>query len=280
MCWTIAGSALVAAAGLVPAAPASADVSAGAGANGGTIVDNAGAMADNKTSTVATRRTSRSVDGTPPRGPRRVLTPDPVSEVPGRSGRGPALTPRDDTKPGPRPEPCHRWPYWPPWPPLPESEVGNRNVFAGAGPPVPSTPPVTVLSWSPPAAVSVSPAGAASAAGVTATAPGAASLPSYAALDGGIPTRIAVQPLPKAPATLTPPPSGPAAPARAPLPPPAKLPPASMLPQATGVAEAVRQALPGLVGLAVLTVGGGLLGYRQAKAGFALRAAGTARYLR
>ncbi len=280
MCWTIAGSALVAAAGLVPAAPASADVSAGAGANGGAIADNAGAMADNKTSTGATRRTSRSVDGANARGPRRVLTPDPVSEVPGRNGRGPALIPRDDTKPGPRPQPCHRWPYWPPWPPLPEPEVGNRNVFAGGAPPAPAAPPVAVLSWASPSAASITPAAAAGPAGVTTTVPGAASAPSSAALNGEIPPRNAVPLLPTATPPLAPPAAGSAAPARAALPPSAVLPPSSMLPQAEGVAEAVRQALPGLVGLAVLTVGGGLLGYRQAKAGFALRAAGTARYLR
>ena len=272
MCWIIAGSALTAAAGLVPAAPAFADVSAGAGAN-------AGATADNEAATAATRGTSRSADGAHARGPRNVLTPDPGSKVPGRNGRGPELIPKDDTKPGPRPQPCHRWPYWPPWPPLPDPEAGNRNAFAGAGPTAPSTPPVTVLSWSPPAAVSVNPAGTASATGVTATASGAASAPSYAALNGGMPPQNAAPPLPIA-APLAPLASGPAAPARASVPPPAKLPPSSMLPQATGVAEAVRQALPGLVGLAVLTVGGGLLGYRQAKAGFALRAAGTARFLR
>lgn len=38
-------------------------------------------------------------------------------------------------------------------------------------------------------------------------------------------------------------------------------------------------ALPGLAGLASLTGAGSYLGYRQAKAGFALRAAGTARFL-
>lgn len=44
----------------------------------------------------------------------------------------------------------------------------------------------------------------------------------------------------------------------------------------TDLAEA---ALPGTVGLLGLSGLGGLIGYRQAKAGFALRAAGTARFL-
>lgn len=47
-------------------------------------------------------------------------------------------------------------------------------------------------------------------------------------------------------------------------------------PTVTDLAEA---ALPGTVGLLGLSGLGGLIGYRQAKAGFALRAAGTARFL-
>ncbi|MCW1957884.1 MAG: hypothetical protein KIH64_004915, partial [Mycobacterium sp.] len=41
----------------------------------------------------------------------------------------------------------------------------------------------------------------------------------------------------------------------------------------------VSTALPGLAALAGMTVLGGLLGYRQAKAGYVLRAAGAARFL-
>ncbi|MGB3480947.1 MAG: hypothetical protein WBB07_01860, partial [Mycobacterium sp.] len=45
------------------------------------------------------------------------------------------------------------------------------------------------------------------------------------------------------------------------------------------VAEVAGLALPGVAGIVALTALGGLLGYRQAKAGHAVRAAGTARFL-
>ncbi len=45
------------------------------------------------------------------------------------------------------------------------------------------------------------------------------------------------------------------------------------------IAEIALVALAGVTGLAGLTAAGGLLGYRQAKAGHAVRAAGTARFL-
>lgn len=45
------------------------------------------------------------------------------------------------------------------------------------------------------------------------------------------------------------------------------------------LAEIAGMALPGVAGLMVLTGVGGLMGYRQAKAGHAVRAAGTARFL-
>jgi hypothetical protein len=43
--------------------------------------------------------------------------------------------------------------------------------------------------------------------------------------------------------------------------------------------EVAALALPGFAGLLALTAAGGLVGYRQAKAGHAVRAAGTARFL-
>lgn len=43
--------------------------------------------------------------------------------------------------------------------------------------------------------------------------------------------------------------------------------------------ELLALALPGLAGIMALTAAGGLIGYRQAKAGHALLAAGSARFL-
>ena len=45
------------------------------------------------------------------------------------------------------------------------------------------------------------------------------------------------------------------------------------------MAELAGVALPGLAGIFGLTALGGLVGYRQAKAGHAVRTAGTARFL-
>ncbi|MET0701757.1 MAG: hypothetical protein ABWY93_19065, partial [Mycobacterium sp.] len=43
--------------------------------------------------------------------------------------------------------------------------------------------------------------------------------------------------------------------------------------------EVAGLAVPGIAGILVLTAAGGLVGYRQAKAGLTVRAAGTARFL-
>jgi hypothetical protein len=45
------------------------------------------------------------------------------------------------------------------------------------------------------------------------------------------------------------------------------------------IGEVAALALPGVAGIVALTAMGGLVGYRQAKAGHAVRAAGTARFL-
>jgi hypothetical protein len=49
--------------------------------------------------------------------------------------------------------------------------------------------------------------------------------------------------------------------------------------RAAAMAELAGMALPGLAGIFGLTALGGLVGYRQAKAGHAVRTAGTARFL-
>ncbi|RDH77392.1 hypothetical protein DVS77_15825 [Mycolicibacterium moriokaense] len=47
-----------------------------------------------------------------------------------------------------------------------------------------------------------------------------------------------------------------------------------------GLPQVAALAVPGLAGILVLTGAGGLVGYRQAKAGHAVRVAGTARFMR
>jgi hypothetical protein len=49
--------------------------------------------------------------------------------------------------------------------------------------------------------------------------------------------------------------------------------------RSAGVSQVVALAAPGLAGMLVLTGAGGWVGYRQAKAGHAVRAAGTARFV-
>jgi len=79
-------------------------------------------------------------------------------------------------------------------------------------------------------------------------------------------------PLPPLP---PPPPQPPKAPA-VPAPPPPQSPAPQPRPSLSNLAAA---ALPGVAGLVAASGLGGFVGYRQAKAGFALRAAGTARFL-
>ncbi|MFY9920568.1 MAG: hypothetical protein WAL26_19560, partial [Mycobacterium sp.] len=47
-----------------------------------------------------------------------------------------------------------------------------------------------------------------------------------------------------------------------------------------GLPQVAALAVPGLVGIMVLTGAGGLLGYRQAKAGHAVHVSGSARFIR
>ena len=47
-----------------------------------------------------------------------------------------------------------------------------------------------------------------------------------------------------------------------------------------GLPQVAALAMPGIAGILVLTGAGGLVGYRQAKAGNAVRAGGTARFIR
>jgi hypothetical protein len=46
-----------------------------------------------------------------------------------------------------------------------------------------------------------------------------------------------------------------------------------------GLGEMAAAAVPGVTGILVLTLAGGVLGFRQARAGHAVRANGTARFI-
>ena len=187
--------------------------------------------------------------------------------------RGTRIQPRTDDEWHPHPYWCEIvWPQWPIDPPLPYT--GNRNGIIA-----PFLPTQT-------AAVAV-------AGGI---------------VDGGVHASTGLESAPETPPMAVPPaapaapaasPAGPAAVAAAALPaapPPAAGPPPVSLPESVApapnrvpprlpdlpsanLAEIAAVALPGLAGIAALTALGGFLGYRQAKAGYVLRAAGTARFL-
>ena len=184
--------------------------------------------------------------------------------------RGVRVQPRTDDERHPHPYWCEIvWPQWPIEPPLPYT--GNRNGIIGQFLPI-QTPVV-----------------AAAAGGI---------------VDSGVHASTGLESVPEAPPMAVPPAASPAAPAGpadvtmagpavappAAVPPPVSLPEAVApvpdrvspmlpnLPSAT-LAQLAAVALPGLAGIVALTALGGFLGYRQAKAGYVLRAAGTARFL-
>lgn len=184
--------------------------------------------------------------------------------------RGPQ-TPADSDNPEwhPRPDwPCRiLWPAIPFVSPLPYT--GNRNgiIFQGGG----MQAPISVLSG-------VADTGEHASTGVDSPAAEAAPAASPALVDPpgveAVSPAIPELPPPAAPPPLPQQPESVAAPVdsdRTELP--------NRLPQ-TNLGRIAATALPGLAGIAALTALGGFLGYRQAKAGYVLRAAGTARFLR
>lgn len=178
---------------------------------------------------------------------------------------------------------CHRWPYWPPLP-LPDTDPGNRNAFfAGGDEAAAVAPPLAIVTattiFSPPGVDGLIGAETAIAdpqppAGSVAPAAASAPLTAGTPAPGGGP----MIPSPPPPSPAATPPSRRPAPVAVPATTPV-VPFAPPQARTVGVAEAAAGALPGLIGLTALAGAGGLLGYRQAKAGFALRAAGTARFL-
>lgn len=178
---------------------------------------------------------------------------------------------------------CH-WPIWPPVPPPDVAPVGGLDVGGGGdglllvaavalGPPTISAPPTAL--------------GAATSrilTGLTDVEPPPAAAPPSDGppLGGPFPP-----PPPPGTAAASPPQAPAAVPAAVPAAEPKTIAP-QMIPLRAGYPDYLKDAslpqiaavaLTGAAGLAALAGAGGFVGYRQAKAGFALRAAGTARFL-
>lgn len=222
-------------------------------------------------------------------GPRRIerTSRDPRAADRGawqRPDRATGAVP-DTTHPGHPDEDCH----WPDWNPV-LTPVGDIGVGGGGGrglilaAPAVGTP---LLITSPPVSGSAT---ARTLTGLTPVEPdGAGPAASLTAPLGG----PLGGPGPSAPGRPGPPMQAPRPPAVAPIgPAPAVVEPqpaaAQGIPirlgypaylQSAGIAEITALAILGSAGLVALAGAGGFVGYRQAKTGFALRAAGTARFL-
>ncbi|MBU3706222.1 MAG: hypothetical protein FGM50_06000 [Mycobacterium sp.] len=185
---------------------------------------------------------------------------------------------------------CH----WPVWPPVPLPDVapvdglgagggGNGLILVAAVALRPPTIPA------PPTAL-----GAATnrnLTGLTAAEPPPAAAPAAAASEGRPLGGPFPPPPPPGTAAASTPPAAPPAPAAVPAAASAEAPKAvapQLIPLRVGYPDYLKDAtwpqiaalaLTGAAGLAALAGAGGFVGYRQAKAGFALRAAGTARFL-
>lgn len=174
----------------------------------------------------------------------------------------------------PEPDWCHFiWPDW--WVVPPSYYYYRRNIFILPQAPTMASPPTLVAG--------VVSTGVHASTDLSEAAPGGAEAAAPPAA-AGPPDAPAAAP---APAVFGP--SAPAGPLAAPAPPPRApegvAPPPDRTPArlpdlpSANLGDIAAVALPGLAGIAALTVLGGFLGYRQAKAGYVLRAAGTARFL-
>ncbi len=258
MNWTITAGAVCSALGVLTAAPAAAE----AGADGPPGADQSGGgspRAHHRATPAAGPSADRDAAGAPAKHP---------------GGRGTRI----DDDPEIRPWHCHRWPYWPPIVLPADPADGNRNgLFAADEEAAPAIPPLAFVTAMTTSSSPIPGTRLSVARETTSTAPLSAGLAPNPPSGGPM---IPAPPPPPVP--IPRPPAGPPPGERTPAAPPAPAPapaPAPIAPKAAAVSEAAARALPGLVGLAALTGAGGLLGYRQAKAGFALHAAGTARFL-
>ena len=223
--------------------------------------------------------------------PHRTRTPSRTeartsSAVPGV--RGPGL-------PTPAPAPVDPCPWWPPAPiPPPPRNTQGGIVVGVPGLPVVSTVPVfgdrRIVIDGPDADESNSllpETPIDSPAGVWAESPPALE-PTVPAVPGAAAPVAPVVQTPSSPPSFRPPIAAP--PPRQAVPPPATLPAsgpsAPQLPQGylpelrpDDLGRLVASALPGLAALVGMTLFGGVVGYRQARAGYLLRAAGAGRFL-
>ena len=296
--WAIAAG--VFCAGIAGIAPASADSrpsADGGSAQGDSAGDRQGSSAgDRQGVSAGDRQGGSSGDRSVPRAGARVRVTADLPRFGGvESGRAvvsvPEVSVPEVSVPG-GPEqhwpwpPCHsEWPVWPVPVPVPAVAASTSGGIRGVLPPI-TQPPVTFG----PLVSQLDPPG----------------LQWRAALRLRIAERIRERrersdralpsgPAPFRPAPLSAPIAPPAAPLKlsprpaAPVPQPAESPAA--LPESNragypaylrdaDLAEVAAVAVPGLVGIFGLTAIGGYLGFRQARAGYILRAAGTARFLR
>lgn len=197
--------------------------------------------------------------------------------------RGAARVPPGRVPPGkvdPVVGPCPIiWPLWPVLPvpvvPVINAGVGNSIIIFGLSPVDPPVAPLAVLSG----AVDLTPLEVRIARRIAR---------ARAVSNSGLPQPAKAEP-PRFRRSMTPavvvPLAGPAPPA---APPPPEAGGGSPEPGRVGypaylrdadVAEVAVVALPGLAGIVGITALGGFLGYRQAKVGYMLRAAGSARFL-
>jgi len=277
--WAIAAG--VFCAGIAGIAPASADSRSSA--------DGGSAQGDS----AGDRQGSSAGDRSGPRvGARVRVTADLPRSGGVESGRAEVSVPEVSVPEGPEQHwpwpPCHsEWPVWPVPVPVPVPAVAASTSGGIRGVPPPFTQPT--VTFGPPVS-RLDPPG----------------LQWRAALRLRIAERIrerrerSDQALPSGPAPFRPAPLSapippPAAPLKlgprpaAPVPQPAESPAAQPESNRAGypaylrdadLAEVAAVAVPGLVGIFGLTAIGGYLGFRQARAGYILRAAGTARFLR
>jgi len=233
---------------------------------------------------------SRSATGGPPRA-RRVPGIRPVDSTAQRQRPGRAIGPTtevagENTRPVGTPEwPCPiPWPVWPvPAYEPPEGAAPDSD----SQPSLPLVPPTMPLAWFPatterplPGFGIDDPDGSAApgavAVGVSPAVPPAAapqeSVQSVSVTAGRIP------PTPLA-GMIAPPAAPPSRPDAAARPPEGSRPGYPTYLREADIADVAALALPGLAGLLGITAFGGFLGYRQAKAGYALPAGGIARFL-
>jgi len=271
--WAITAGVLYGGVGLVGVAPAAADPAATEPSSGTT--DGPRSHTTGKSAARSPRVGQQALGVAADDGPHHRGYP--------RRGAGrvpPGGIPAEGAEPAERPWPCHIiWPVLPvPVVPVIDAAVRSNTIIFGLAPVGPPVPPLAILSGAvDPASLEVR------------IARRIARTRDVA--NSGLPQPAAAEP-PRFRRSMTPadavPLAGPGTPPVAPAP---------QRPEAGGgspqagpagypesrrdadFAEVAVVALPGLAGIVGITALGGFLGYRQAKVGYILRAAGSARFL-